>query len=83
MMNATLLDDVLYASRMTEDELRTELAVMLYQRGKVSLGWAAEFCSLNRVRFQHLLASREIPINYDQAALEQDLATVDALVQGM
>lgn len=82
-MNATLLDDVLYASRMTEDELRMELAVMLYQRGKVSVGWAAEFCGLNRVRFQHLLASRDIPINYDRAALEQDLATVDALSQAM
>lgn len=80
-MNATLLDDVLYASRMTEDELRMELAVMLYQRGKVSLGWAADFCGLSRVRFQHLLASRDIPINYDRTALEQDLATVDALAQ--
>jgi predicted HTH domain antitoxin len=77
-MDAKLLNDVLYASRMTEDEFRTELAVMLYQRGKVSLGWAADFCGVGRVRFQHLLASRDIPIHYDRAALEQDLAVAHA-----
>lgn len=81
-MTTTLLDDVLYASRMTEGELRTELAVMLYQRGKVSLGWAAEFCGLGRVRFQHLLASRDVSMHYDRAALEQDLAMAEALSNG-
>ena len=73
-MTANVLDDVLFASRMTEDELRAELAVMLYERGKVSLGWAADLARMSRVRFQHLLASRDIPIHYDRAALEQDLA---------
>ena len=82
-MTITIPDEFLRAARMTEDEFRTELAVMLYQRGKVSLGWAADFCGVGRVRFQHLLASRSISIHYDRAALEQDLATVEALAQGV
>jgi predicted HTH domain antitoxin len=31
------------------------------------------------LRFQHLLASRGIPVHYDVADFEADLATLDAL----
>jgi predicted HTH domain antitoxin len=75
-VSESVLDEVLFAAHMTEDELRLELAIMLYERQKVSIGWAAEFSRVGRVTFQHLLASRAVAIQYDEAAFEQDLASI-------
>jgi len=67
---------------MTEGEVRLELAIMLYEREKVSMGWAADLSGVGRVTFQHLLASRGVAIPYDDAAYEQDLASIRTCEQG-
>ena len=81
-MSESVLDEVMFASHLTEDELRLELAIMLYEREKVSLGWAADFSRIGRAPFQHLLASRGVPLPYDRFAFEQDLASIRAYEQG-
>ena len=58
---------------MTEDELRCEIAVLLFQRERLSLAKAAELAEMDRLQFQHLLASRRIPVHYDVADFDQDL----------
>jgi predicted HTH domain antitoxin len=75
-MGGSVLDEVLFAAHMTEDELRLELAIMLYERQKVSMGWASDFSGVGRVTFQPLLASRRVAIPYDDTAFEQDLASI-------
>lgn len=64
---------------MTEAELKTELAVLLYQRRKLSMGQAARLAGIDRIQFQFLLGSRQIPVNYNETAFEEDLQTVDQL----
>ena len=64
-------------------EIKHDLAVVLYQRGAASLGKAAALAGLTRIEFQHLLAQREIPINYSEADLEADLATLRLLPQNV
>jgi predicted HTH domain antitoxin len=81
-MGGSVLDEVLFVTHMTEDEFRLELAIMLYEREKVSMGWAADFSGVGRVTFQHLLASRGVAIPYNEAAYEQDLAAIRAYEQG-
>ena len=60
-------------------EIRHELAVLLYQRGAVSLAKAAAIAELTRLEFQRLLEQHTVPIKYDQSDLESDLATLRSL----
>jgi len=44
-----------------------------------SLAQAARVAGIDRIRFQHLLASRSIPVNYDAREFESDRKTVDSM----
>ena len=71
--------EVIHATRMTPDELRRELAVYLFQQGKLSFGKARETAGMTVWAFQQLLASRGIPVHYDLEDYEEDLATLKEL----
>jgi predicted HTH domain antitoxin len=71
-------DDVLQAAGLTAEELRQEIAVLMFQKGKLTLSQASRLAGMNRLQFQHLLASRGIPVHYDTAAFEADLETLKA-----
>lgn len=64
---------------MTLGEIRLELAVALFQQGKLPFGKARELAELDFWAFQQLLGSRGIHPHYDLAELEQDLATLTEL----
>ncbi len=78
-MSLVIPDKVLQAARMTEEEMMQELAVLLFQKGKISLGQAAELAGMSYLQFQMLLASRRIPVHYDIAEFEQDMRTLQEL----
>ena len=78
-MSVTIPDGVLESVRMSEPELLQEIAVLLFQREKLTLAQASRLAQMDRLRFQHLLASREIPVHYDVAEFEEDLKTVQEL----
>ena len=67
------------ASRLSASELKVEIAVMLFQKEKLSLGQASRLADLGDLEFQHLLASRSISIHYDVGDFEQDLETLSQL----
>jgi len=78
-MDLVISDDLLLSTRMSAPELTQEIAVMLFEKDKLTLGQAARLAQMSRLRFQHLLASRGIPIHYDVAQLEHDWATLQQL----
>lgn len=78
-MNLEIPDEILRATHLSPAELRVEIAVMLFQKEKLTLGRAAELADMGQLEFQRLLASREIPIHYDVEDLEEDLHTLDRL----
>jgi predicted HTH domain antitoxin len=78
-MSVVIPDDIVQATRMTEEELRQEIAVLLFQKEKLTLAQASRLAGMTRLQFQHLLASREIPVHYDVGEFEQDLATLQEL----
>jgi predicted HTH domain antitoxin len=78
-MSVLIPDEVLEAAGMTEAELKQEVAVMLYERGNLSMGRASRLAGMGRIEFQQLLASRQIPVQYDVADLEADIETLRAL----
>lgn len=68
--------EILHITRMTPQELKRELAIYLFQQGKLSFGKAREMAGMTVWAFQQLLGSREIPIHYDVENYEEDLATL-------
>jgi predicted HTH domain antitoxin len=78
-MSVLIPDEILRASRLSERELKAEIAVMLFQKEKLTLGQASRLAAMDYLEFQHLLASRQIPIHYDVADFEQDLKTLGEL----
>jgi predicted HTH domain antitoxin len=69
-------DSVLQGLRIPEEEvaqrLRTELAIVLYAQGALSLGKAAELSQMNRMLFGALVGQRGIARHYGDAELAQD-----------
>ncbi len=72
-MSIAIPDEILNATRMSEGEMRQEIAIMLFSREKLTLAQASRFAGMHRIAFQHLLASREISLHYGIEDLEQDL----------
>ena len=68
--------DVLDSARLTPTELKVEMAVHLYTQGRLSAGKARELAGLTLWEFRQLLASRRIPPHYDEADLDEDVATL-------
>lgn len=75
-MPVTVPDEVLRSAHLTEDELRIELAVALFQQNRMTLGQAASFANLPQLDLQRILAQRRIPLHYGADAMEEDLARV-------
>ncbi|MEO1145632.1 MAG: UPF0175 family protein [Cyanobacteria bacterium J06638_22] len=78
-MSVVVSDEILTATHMTEAEMRQEIAVMLFQREKLTLAQASRFAGMHRVAFQHLLASRHISMHYGVADFEQDIQNLREL----
>jgi predicted HTH domain antitoxin len=78
-MNVTIPDEILQTARITEEELRQEIAVLLFEKDRLTLPQASRLAGMDRLRFQHLLASRDIPVHYDVEEFEQDLAMLRSL----
>ena len=78
-MSVVIPDSVLQSARMTEAELRREVAVLLFEQERLTLEQASELAGLGLRQFQHLLASRDIALHYDEEDFEQDLETLRRL----
>ena len=71
--------EVIHASRLKPEELKRELAVLLFQQARLSFGKARELAGMTVWTFQHLLASRDITVHYELEDYEEDLTTLKEL----
>ncbi|MFM7853581.1 MAG: UPF0175 family protein [Flammeovirgaceae bacterium] len=69
-------DRILELSDLSENQLLEDIAIMLYQKKKLTLGQAAQLAKLNRVEFQFLLGRNNVPVNYDVLELMEDVDTI-------
>ena len=71
-------DSVARAIRLPQKEqqrqLKTELALSLYAQGILSFGKACELAEITKVEFGLLLGKRNIPRQYDEQDLQDDIA---------
>jgi predicted HTH domain antitoxin len=72
-------DEILLSAHISEAELKQEIAILLFQKQRLTLAQASRFAGMGRLEFQHLLASRAIPLHYDAADFRQDLQTLHEL----
>ncbi len=64
---------------MTEDELKLEIAIMLYQQQKISSGTVRRWIGLTVIEFQHELAKRGLYLNYDGEDFQSDVQTLQSM----
>ena len=62
-VSLTIPDALLQSARISEAELRQEIAVLLFQRDKLTLAQASRFAHLSRLQFQLSPASHLIPMH--------------------
>lgn len=62
-------DSFIKASGYSEADLKLEIAVMLFQKEKLSLRKAAALAGLHWLIFMKELDSREISLHYDESLL--------------
>jgi predicted HTH domain antitoxin len=68
--------EILDSARLTPSELMVEMAVHLYTQRRLPIGKARELADMTLWEFRQLLASRRISPHYDEADLEEDVATL-------
>ncbi len=78
-MAVVIPEEVLQAANITEEDLRKEIALMLFEQQRLSLGQAIDLSGLDRLSFQRLLAERNVPLHYDVEEFEADLKTLREL----
>lgn len=66
---------VLESARVTPEEAKVELALVLYGQRRLSIGHARELAGKSLWEFRQLLASRGIPAHYGVDELEEDMRT--------
>lgn len=71
--------EILDSARLTIPELKVEMAVYLYSRGRLSIGKARELAEMSLWEFRQLLALRHIPPHYGESDLDEDVATLREL----
>ena len=80
-MSLVIPDDILRAANISAIELRREIAVLLFQQDKLTLGQASHFAGMSQLEFQRLLAHRHIAGHYDVQEFTDDLNTLRKLGQ--
>lgn len=78
-MGFTIPEEIIESTRMSIPELSQEIAILLFQKEKLTLGLASRLARMSQLQFQHLLASRQIPIHYEVQDFEDDVKTLQEL----
>ena len=78
-MSLILSDELIRQTQRTEEELRQDIAVMLYGEEKLTLAQASRFLGVDRLEFQRILAEHNVPIHYSTEDLRDDIKTMEEL----
>lgn len=79
-MSVVISDEILKASRFSPSEFRLEIAVYLFQTGRLTLRYASQLAEMSTNTFRQLLQQRNIPLYfYDVTDFDLDLKNLRAL----
>ncbi len=75
-------NSILEAANMSEQELKVELAILLYAQKRLSFGQARRIAGMGYFEFEKLLFDRNVPSHYDVEDFEEDLKTIESINRG-
>lgn len=78
-MNITIPDEILESAQMSTDDIKVELAILLYQQKRISIGQARHLAGMHLIQFQKEMDKRGICINYGVEDFENDIKTLKEL----
>ncbi|MBD2429448.1 UPF0175 family protein [Phormidium sp. FACHB-1136] len=79
-MSVVISDEILQASQLTPDEFRQEIAIHLFQTGRLTPGYASRLADMPLNDFRQLLKQRNIALySYDVEDFELDLKNLQEL----
>ena len=74
-------DELVKELNMSEQEIKLEFAIWLYERDKISLRKAARIASLPWLDFSKILVQRNIPtVKMSNEEFETEVSTVNSLL---
>ena len=77
-MSLVIPDEFLQTAHISEADLKLEIALLLFQKEKITLGTASLFAGMNQLEFQRILGGRKISIHYGVEDFVQDLRILEA-----
>jgi predicted HTH domain antitoxin len=79
-MSVTISDETLNACGMNPTEFKQEIALLLFQSGKLAIGQASKLAQMDKIHFCELLKERQIPLySYDIEDFELDMKNLREL----
>ena len=73
-MSVVISDEIVQATQLTPEEFQQEIALYLFQTGRLTIGYASQLAHMSVYAFRQLLRQRGIPLySYDVEDLELDL----------
>jgi predicted HTH domain antitoxin len=79
-MSVTISDEIVKASGLTPCEFRQQIALHLFEAGRLSLIYASLLAQMHPNAFRQLLLQRQIPLySYDVEDFELDLKNLGEL----
>lgn len=75
------LDELLRTANISASDFWREIAILLFQQDRLTLGQASEFARMSQLEFQTLLAKRHIAVHYDRQEFTDDLDTLRRMGQ--
>lgn len=79
-MSVVISNEILQASQLTASEFRQEIALYLFQTGRLTLGYASKLADMPFNAFRQLLKQRNIALySYDIEDFELDLKNLQKL----
>ncbi|NER52848.1 MAG: UPF0175 family protein [Symploca sp. SIO1A3] len=79
-MSVLISDETLRACQMEATEFRQEIALLLFQVGKLTIGHASHLAQMSPNAFREILKQRHIPLySYDVEDFELDLKNLREL----
>jgi predicted HTH domain antitoxin len=76
VMALVIEDELIRQTNLTEQELRVQIAILLFEKNILSFGQAYRMSGLNVLDFQQLLGKQKIPMHYEVEDFEKDLQNI-------
>ncbi len=71
--------DILQAAHISKEEVKIELAILLYRKGRLSYAQARALSGISRIEFDDLLFEYGVPSDFTVEDLHQDYRTIEQM----